>query len=702
LPRTRRRPDNKLGRELTGIALAVSGVVGVFALLFPGAGWVGRALARALISLAGQGAVLLPLGLTAAGIAMIAVPGRPLPAGRAWGSGLLMAAVLGFLHLRYLPAEFFARAAEGVGGGLMGAALAWLLTQGFGAVGAWLVLAGLFLAGLVLLSAVPLAGLGATVLRLTRKYGVRFLGAARDFFVVWVEDESRPSREGVRELPRLDGEPAGPRRGPCPEPIPPERPAEPPAYQLPPLSLLSRSSARAAARQRPDSDERRRLIEETMASFGVRARVVEVQQGPMITRFEVQPAAGVKVARVVALADDLALALAAQDVRIAPIPGKGVIGVEVPNTEVTAVHLRDVLESQEFQEAPPGVTIALGKDIAGRPLVANLERLLHLLVAGTTGSGKSVCLNAIIASILLSYPPDRVKLLMIDPKVVELKVYDGIPHLISPVITDPRLAAGALRWVVREMGNRYELFASEGVRDISRYNAGSPVSPLPVIVVVIDELADLMKVAPAEVEDAIWRLAQMARAAGIHLVVATQRPSVDVVTGVIKANIPSRIAFAMSSQVDSRTILDTPGAERLLGQGDLLYLPVSATRAIRGQGAYIADGEVEEIVAFVKAQSSPEYREAVLAEGALTEGKEPEPEDDALFGDAVRVVMDTRQASISMVQRKLRVGYTRAARLIDAMEEKGIVSGPDGARPREILMSWDQFRREFLDRKPRE
>jgi S-DNA-T family DNA segregation ATPase FtsK/SpoIIIE len=702
LPRTRRRPDNRLGRELLGIALTIMGAVGVFALVFPGAGWVGRALAQALIGLAGQGAILLPLGGAGAGIAMIASPGQPFLARRPWGYVLLVAALLGLLHLRYPPPEFFPRAAEGGGGGLTGAALAWLLSQSFGPVGAHLIAVGLFLAGLVLVSGASLLSLVVGAARLTRKCGGRLLAAIRDFFVVSVEEERPTSRDEARELPMLKVEPAALMLDADTQATPVEPPAEPPAYQLPPLSLLARGSARTAARQRPDTDERRRLIEDTMASFGVRARVVEVQQGPMITRFEVQPAAGVKVARVVALADDLALALAAQDVRIAPIPGKGVIGVEVPNTEVTAVHLRDVLESQEFQEAPAGVTIALGKDIAGRPLVANLERLLHLLIAGTTGSGKSVCLNAIIASILLSYPPDRVKLLMIDPKVVELKVYDGIPHLITPVITDPRLAAGALRWVVREMEDRYELFAGTGVRDITRYNASSSGSPLPAIVVVIDELADLMKVAPAEVEDAIWRLAQMARAAGIHLVVATQRPSVDVVTGVIKANIPSRIAFAMSSQVDSRTILDAPGAERLLGQGDFLYLPVSATRAIRGQGAYIADGEVEEIVAFVKAQSSPEYREAVLADGALTESKEPEPEDDALFGDAVRVVMDTRQASISMVQRKLRVGYTRAARLIDAMEEKGIVSGPDGARAREILMSWDQFRRDFLDRKPRE
>jgi S-DNA-T family DNA segregation ATPase FtsK/SpoIIIE len=702
MPRNRRRTDDQFGRELLGIVFAVGGAMGVFALLFPGAGWVGRVLARALAGLAGQGAILLPLGLVVAGLGMIAAPAKPLPARRVWGSALLLAGLLGMLHLRYPLPEFFARAVEGQGGGVMGAALGWLLFQGFGQVGAWLVLAGLALAGLGLVSGVPLMRLGAAALRLTRKYGGRLFRAVRDFFVVSVEDEPLRSSEGIRELPMLEVPPSDPRPGPCPKPSPEEPLPEPPAYQLPPISLLARGGARTGTRQRPDIDDRRRLIEDTMASFGVRARVVEVQQGPVITRFEVQPAAGVKVARVVALSDDLALALAAQDVRIAPIPGKGVIGVEVPNTEVSAVHLRDVLESEEFQAAPPGVTIALGKDIAGRPLVANLEKLLHLLVAGTTGSGKSVCLNAIIASILMSHPPDRVKLLMIDPKVVELSVYDGIPHLISPVITDPRLAAGALRWAVREMGNRYELFAAAGMRDIGRYNAGSPPLPLPTIVVIIDELADLMKVAPAEVEDAIWRLAQMARAAGIHLVVATQRPSVDVVTGVIKANIPSRIAFAMSSQVDSRTILDSPGAERLLGQGDLLYLPVSATRAIRGQGAYIADREVEEIVTFVKGQSSPEYREAVLTQGALDESKEPEPEDDALFADAVRVVMDTRQASISMVQRKLRVGYTRAARLVDAMQEKGIVSGPDGARPREILMTWDQFRRDFLDRKPRE
>ncbi len=663
---------------------------------------MGRVLAQALAGLAGQGALLLPLGLVVAGLGMIAAPGRPLPSRRVWGCVLLLAGLLGMLHLRYPLPEFFAHAVEGRGGGVMGAALGWILFQGFGLVGAWLVLAALVLAGLALVSGVPLTRLGAGALRLSRKCGGRLFGAVRDFFVASVEDEPRRSREGVRELPILEVAPSEPRPRPRPHTEPEDPAPEPPAYQLPPLSLLARGGARTGARQRLDIDDRRRLIEDTMASFGVRARVLEVQQGPVITRFEVQPAVGVKVARVVALSDDLALALAAEDVRIAPIPGKGVIGVEVPNTEVSAVHLRDVLESEEFQGASPGVTIALGKDIAGRPLVANLEKLLHLMVAGTTGSGKSVCLNAIIASILMSHPPDRVKLLMIDPKVVELSVYDGIPHLISPVITDPRLAAGSLRWVVREMENRYELFAAAGVRDIGRYNAGSPPTLLPAIVVIIDELADLMKVAPAEVEDAIWRLAQMARAAGIHLVVATQRPSVDVVTGVIKANIPSRIAFAMSSQVDSRTILDSPGAERLLGQGDLLYLPVSATRAVRGQGAYIADREVEEIVAFVKAQSSPEYREGVVAQGALEEGKEPEPEDDALFSDAVRVVMDTRQASISMVQRKLRVGYTRAARLVDAMQEKGIVSGPDGARPREILMTWDQFRRDFLDRKPRE
>ncbi len=701
-----RRPPDELGADLAGIGLVAAGVLGLFWLIFPGAGVVGQAVAQALGWIAGDGAALLPAGLVALGVTTLVTRQNLLRSRRVWGVALLVLSFLALLHLPHRPEFAFRRAAAGMGGGMVGAVVSWLLLRAFGEAGRAVVLGALGLAGLVLAAQAPVLKLLRGGMRLGVKGARRAISGLRNFFFEVVVDEepvAPPDRELVTvEMSRRRAETVpqaaataaidAPGVEPCP-------------YQLPPLTLLARGSSRPATRQRPDVEEKRRLIEETLASFGVRAKVLEVQQGPVITRFEVQPAPGVKVSRIVGLADDLALSLSAQDVRIAPIPGKGVIGVEVPNSEVSPVHLRDVLESAEFRNSTPGLTVALGKDIAGRPLVANLEKLLHLLVAGATGSGKSVCLNAIISSLLLTFRPDQVKFLMIDPKMVELSVYDGIPHLLAPVITDPRQSAGALRWVVREMENRYELFAAAGVRDIGRYNALWPPgeargSTLPHIVVIIDELADLMKIAPAEVEDAIWRLAQMARAAGIHLVVATQRPSVDVVTGVIKANIPSRIAFAVSSQVDSRTILDMPGAERLLGQGDMLYLPVGATKAVRGQGAFISDREVEEIVAFARGQAGPQYREGVLSE-AVTEEAGAAGEEDELFPEAVRVVMETRQASISMVQRKLRVGYTRAARLIDTMEEKGIVGPPEGARPREILMTWEQFRRDFPDRRPK-
>ncbi|MDQ7794817.1 MAG: DNA translocase FtsK [bacterium] len=697
-----RRPQDELSYDLGGIALCAGGALGVFSLLFPNSGAASRVLAQGLDRLAGEGAGAVPLTLCALGVFALVTRSNPLRYRRTWGVGMLLLVFLALLHLPYPPAEAFTRAAAGLGGGLTGASVGWVLVRAFGPVGRGVVLGALVLAGLVLVTEAPLLRLGGGLIRLLIRGGRALAAGLRDFFFEVVEEEAvAVGRElAPLELPRSDT----PSRPPPAPPTGRESP-EPPAYQLPPLSLLARGTPRSTGRQRPDTEEKRRLIEETMASFGVRARVLEAQQGPVVTRFEVQPAPGVKVSRVIGLADDLALALAAQDVRIAPIAGKGVIGVEVPNSEVSPVHLRDVLESPEFKSAPPGLTVALGKDIAGRPLIANLDRLLHLLVAGTTGSGKSVCLNAIISSILLNYRPDQVKFVLIDPKVVELSVYDGIPHLLAPVITDPKQSAGALRWLVREMENRYELFAAAGVRDIGRYNALWPSgqaegSALPYVLIVIDELADLMKIAPAEVEDAIWRLAQMARAAGIHLVVATQRPSVDVITGVIKANIPSRIAFAVSSQVDSRTILDAPGAERLIGQGDMLYHPVGAAKVVRGQGAFIADAEVEEIAAFVKGQACPQYRNGFLTEAVLEAGAGSEEEDE-LFPDAVRVVMETRQASISMVQRKLRVGYTRAARLIDAMEEKGIVGPPDGARPRELLMNWEQFRRDFPERRPR-
>jgi DNA segregation ATPase FtsK/SpoIIIE, S-DNA-T family len=467
-------------------------------------------------------------------------------------------------------------------------------------------------------------------------------------------------------------------------------------YRMPPISLLSKPQGgkRGAG---ADVMETARKLEATLESFGVRAKVLDVTRGPAVTRYEVQPDVGVKVSRIVGLTDDIALALAAKDIRMeAPIPGKSAIGIEVPNPEISIVTLREVLESDVFQEAPGKLTIAFGRDISGQPIVGNLARMPHLLVAGATGSGKSVCINAIIVSLLYKARPDEVKLMMIDPKMVELNVYNGIPHLLAPVVTDPRRASLALKKIVVEMEKRYEKFSATGTRNIEGYNAlmtsrGQPEEVLPYIVVIVDELADLMMVAAGDVEDSITRLAQMARAAGIHLIIATQRPSVDVITGVIKANIPSRIAFGVSSQVDSRTILDMAGAEKLLGRGDMLFLPMGATKPIRVQGAFVSDAEVEKIVNFVRGQAAAEYNEELVPEIEEAEGAEAAEELDELFDQAVRIVLEAKQASVSLLQRRLRIGYTRAARLIDTMEARGIVGPYEGSKPREVLMTPEQY-----------
>lgn len=463
-------------------------------------------------------------------------------------------------------------------------------------------------------------------------------------------------------------------------------------YELPPLQLLAKPKKRSGG-ERPDLSKNAELLERTLESFGVQARVMHIHRGPSVTRYEIQPPVGVKVSRIVGLTDDLALALAAKDIRMeAPIPGKSAIGIEVPNTETSMVWLRDIIESQTYQNSSNKLSIGLGKDISGEPIVANLAKMPHLLVAGATGAGKSVCINGIIVSLLYKSKPDEVKLMMIDPKMVELNIYNGIPHLLVPVVTDARKAAIALKKVVAEMEKRYELFAKNGARDMERYNQlarernDEAVMPiLPYIVVIVDELADLMMVAPGDVEDAICRLAQMARAAGIHLIIATQRPSVDVITGVIKANIPSRIAFTVSSQADSRTILDMGGAEKLLGRGDMLYMPIGASKPIRVQGTFVSDEEVESVVHFVKNQQEAHYNEEMIP--TTSENVKEDQVDDELYPQAVNLVIEAKTASVSLLQRRLRVGYTRAARLIDLMEARGIVGPYEGSKPREVLVT---------------
>ena len=433
-------------------------------------------------------------------------------------------------------------------------------------------------------------------------------------------------------------------------------------YEIPNLGLLTKPrQVKQHGKEYRDMQSNARKLEQTLESFGVQARVMQIHRGPTVTRYEVQPAVGVKVSKIVNLSDDIALALAAKDIRMeAPIPGKSAIGIEVPNSEVAVVSLREVLESPSYQESEGNLHVALGRDISGEPIIANLAKMPHLLVAGATGSGKSVCINGIITSLLFKAKPHEVKLMMIDPKMVELTMYNGIPHLLAPVVTDPRRASMALKKVVVEMEKRYELFAKSGTRNIDLYNhmvvQSGAGNPLPYIVVIVDELADLMMVAASDVEDAICRLAQMARAAGIHLIIATQRPSVDVITGVIKANIPSRIAFGVSSMTDSRTILDMGGAEKLLGRGDMLYLPMGASKPVRVQGAFVSDIEVETVVEFVKDQQTARYHEEMIPTDPIPT-KELEHQDD-LYQDAVKLVVEAGTASASLLQRRFRVGYT--------------------------------------------
>lgn len=479
-----------------------------------------------------------------------------------------------------------------------------------------------------------------------------------------------------------------------------EKPSKP--YQLPPLSILKGSGRKVGGAQKEIRDKAF-LLEKTLEEFGVRARVIRFSQGPAVTQFEIEPAPGVKVNKILNLADDLALKLAASGIRIeAPIPGKAVVGIEVPNQTVSSVALKDVLETVAFKDSASKLSVGLGKDIAGAPIIADLAKMPHMLVAGATGSGKSVCINTLITSILFKALPTEVKFILIDPKVVELTHYNGIPHLLTPVVNDPKKAAKALQWAVREMERRYTLFAAASVRDLGRYNELAQMhgeEKIPQIVVIIDELADLMMVAPVEVQDAICRLAQMARAAGIHLILATQRPSVDVITGLIKANIPSRIAFSVSSQIDSRTILDMGGAEKLLGKGDMLFSPAGMAKPQRVQGAFISDDEVERLLAFVKGQitGEPEYAEGVTAGAGSDEGQTSLfDEQDELWDDALRIVIDTGQASASMLQRRFRIGNPRAARLVDVMEQCGIVGPSQGSKPRELMMSPDQIHQRFL------
>lgn len=715
-------PERK--KDLSGLLLVVIGVLTILGILVPRQGVLGF-WNRLLGQLFGWGVILVPLALIALGIYLLL---------RRWserlpqvepeqllGGILLYILLLTGLHALIGATDFesgLAQARLGRGGGLLGASILSILMRGLGAGGtavvliAWFLIAFTFSVGISLPELFSLVG--------------RAWGYLRDQFIAPIDkrtpDSPSPSKTPVQRL-QTPGEEIKPPRPTTPtvgssspaQAVVAEEDATPEKidWKLPDLAEILEPGDIGRADQTFDR-ERARLIEETLQAFGAPARVVEINRGPVITQFGVEPdfiegrggrRIKVKVSKISALADDLALALAAPSIRIeAPVPGKGFIGIEVPNTEVSLVALRDIMEAKEYQKIRSRLSVGLGKDVSGRPVASDLTAMPHLLIAGTTGSGKSVCVNAIISCLLLQNTPDQLKFVMVDPKRVELTYFNGIPHLLAPVVVDLERVVPALQWVTKEMDRRYHLFAKEGVRNIADFNQRMHHIQQPemhYIVVVIDELADLMMLAPDETERVITRLAQLARATGIHLVIATQRPSVDVVTGLIKANFPARVAFAVASSVDSRVILDQPGAERLLGRGDMLFQAPDAPAPLRMQGAFVSEVELNRLIRYWKIASldGEETRpSSVLPPESIPsgiplkqvpmwdEGAVEDDDQDPIFAEAVQVVREMRRASISLLQRRLRIGYTRSARLVDQLEEQGII-GPaqSGSQPREVL-----------------
>ncbi|HEY3423165.1 MAG TPA: DNA translocase FtsK 4TM domain-containing protein, partial [Negativicutes bacterium] len=697
----------ELKYEIFGIVLVTAGILAFISLIGFNAGPVGIFIAKMQKYSLGTGAPVVPFILATIGSRYVWTRQAICYSPKFWGFASLYVLLLAIYHHFRIPVgqEILPENLV-LGGGLVGGMTLFVIRKLFGVDGTILVLVALSICSAILATTWSLAH----TLFLAKEKAAEGINNAREALAACskeVEEEQQKktqhhsyfyNQERDRHSSKqnmaiastivadvVDAEVSSP--------INPVETQENNTYILPPLSILKKINKPKQLKLPKEVIDNARILEETLSNFHVSAKIINTCQGPAVTRYELEPAPGVKVSKIVNLADDLALKLAAPGIRIeAPIPGKAAIGIEVPNKEVSGVQLREVLESEEFQHASSRLTVALGKDIAGQSIITDLSKMPHLLVAGATGSGKSVCINTLITSILFKALPEEVKFILIDPKMVELSNYNGIPHLMTPVVTDAKKAAAALNWAVQEMERRYAIFATANVRDIARYNETVDEDTLPFIVIIIDELADLMMVAPVDVEDAICRLAQKARAAGLHLVLATQRPSVDVITGIIKANVPSRISFSVSSQIDSRTILDMSGAEKLLGKGDMLFYPVGAAKPLRVQGAFIADSEVEDLIAHIKRQAEPKYDDGITTcELPSNESQQdPEKPEDELLEEAVRMVFETGQASVSMLQRKFRIGYTRAARLIDTLEEMKIVGPNLGSKAREIMMTSEQ------------
>ncbi|MBI2842635.1 MAG: hypothetical protein HYX78_04480 [Armatimonadetes bacterium] len=712
--------------DIIGIVLVFLCPITLFSLLWPeGSGAVGYSIKEGLTNAVGVGAFVFPFLCGLIGIMFIAGPVIAWSRNAGIGGTLLFLVFIGWKGLSGLHTTAFEEL-----GGIAGYLIGWGLEQSVGVMPGKIVLALVGVIAIYLAVDVPLArvigwlrdtlGAGADVARerlaassQPRKNGAKASGRSK---ALQAQNGREEAPQKIRLLPRLirkDGQetdtaPVRPNERPIPVSVghvprpvvvqdEPETDVEQGEYRLPPLSLLAEPQP-PPVRVEAELQENVEVIERTLEEFRVSGDVVEIAHGPTITRYEVRLGAGIKVNKIVSLADNLAMSLAAIDVRVeAPIPGKSAIGVEVPNKNAGIVGLREVIDSETFRAGPTVLTFALGKDVSGEVKVTDLSRMPHMLISGATNAGKSICLNALIMSLLYRATPDELKMILVDPKRVELSLFDGIPHLACPVVRDARQAAGILRAATKEMDSRYELIAKSGCRNIQSYNEKMPDGErLPYLIIVVDELADLMMQAAAEVETSICRLAQLARAVGIHLVLATQRPSVDVVTGLIKANISSRIAFAVSSQVDSRTIIDQNGAERLIGRGDMLFLPIDAQKPSRIQGCYVSEKEIHAVVDFLKEQRKPIY--TIEATDVLAGGHGGDDEGgltDPIYEQAVRMIVTSGYASTSMIQRKFKIGYTRAARLVDAMEMQGIVGPLDGAKPREVLISKQDMDRLF-------
>ena len=701
----------ELDKEIIGIVLILLGILSIFSLFSDKTGIVGEFLKNIYLQLMGFGGFIFPLILIAIGIFFMANKLDIDEDRKAFYSIVIFLCVLTIIDISKMGNMTFVKRIQlafqygeaGLGGGILGAFLGYIFFKLFGSIGSYIILSFVIVINIMLISEIKISKIKIAKLFSHRNKRPTYNSVGAK---TMEEDEKK---EGIKILDYTQNEGKKEDKKNNMENIKYENKDKAAdnlkifnshqknktSYKFPPMEFLKSSDLNTDYSDKKEIFGNARKIEETMRSFGIDAHVTQISKGPTITLYELQPSPGVKVSKIVNLSDDIALNLASSDIRIeAPIPGKAAVGIEVPNRKKSNVYLKEILQSEEYNNISSKIPFALGKDISGKPIVANIEKMPHLLIAGATGSGKSVCINTIIMSILYKATPDEVKLLLIDPKVVELSIYNKIPHLLTPVVTDAKKAKFALNWAVEEMTRRYKIFAKNNVRDIYSYNAKvekeEPENKLCQIVIIIDELADLMMVAAQEIEDYICRLAQMARAAGMYLIIATQRPSVDVITGTIKANIPSRISFAVTSSIDSRTILDMGGGEKLLGKGDMLFFPSGYSKPVRIQGAFISEEEVEKVVQFLKEENEIEYDESIAEEIDNPHEETPGIDDD-LLPDAIDLVINEGQASISFLQRKLKIGYSRAGRLIDEMERRGIVGKSEGSKPRKVLMDRDSI-----------